>query len=32
MVRALGSTNLIENALVATESICRRVCRWRNGA
>jgi len=32
LVRALGSTNLIENALATTESICHRVCRWRNGA
>ena len=32
LVRALGSTNLIENALATTESICQRVCRWRNGA
>ncbi len=32
LVRALGTTNLIESALARTESICHRVCRWRNGA
>lgn len=30
--RALGTTNLIENAFSTTDSICHRVCRWRNGA
>lgn len=32
LVRAFGTTNLIENALSTTASICHRVCRWRNGA
>jgi putative transposase len=32
LIRALGTTNLIENAFATTESICHRVCRWRNGA
>ena len=32
LVRALGTTNLIENAFSTTESICHRVCRWRTGA
>ena len=31
-MRASGTTNLIENALSTTASICHRVCRWRNGA
>lgn len=31
LIRALGTTNLIENAFSTTESICHRVCRWRNG-
>ena len=31
LIRALGSTNLIENAFSTTESICHRVCRWRGG-
>lgn len=32
LIRALGTTNLIESAFSTTESICGRVCRWRNGA
>lgn len=32
LIRALGTTNLIESAFSSTEAVCHRVCRWRNGA
>lgn len=31
LLRALGSTNLIESVFSTTGSLCRRVCRWRSG-
>jgi len=32
LLDVLGTTNLIENAFLTTESICHRVRRWRNAA